>query len=300
MPRAEKIFDYTVAVRQAYDDFPDIRDKVFFVDALTFRTLHPSRQLNLSAEDVRLAMQIQASKRACYASWLKHGYFYTGDDVTPILGAASLYKTHRFIFNHELAHAAIPEASNTNKRLIQENIADVYATLQHLKADINDLAPLQHLIALRAAEMICIGDKNKIRHFTAPLLEKVIDARYTYKLSGKTSAEIAKLAHRIVMDARPSMTIAQRIAARFHATQRAARAQHAANSDVRTPVQILAETVMQAHGPLTFKWGAVTLMHVFNKQARLPQMGVDQLSQQEIRAIKRALWHKQQNFRAGS
>lgn len=285
-------FDYIAAALQAYEDFPHIRDKVFFIDTCSLRTLHPSIQVELNIEDAHHAMRVYSKKRAAYAPRLQHAYFYTAADVVPLLGTPDIWKTHRFIFNHELAHAAIKDAVDTDNRLLQENIADAYATLQHFKADIHDVAPIRHLINLRAAEMISIGDKNKIEHFTAPLLEHIIGARHRYDLANKTTEQIAELARDIAVDSNPSSLNAKRIAARYYDFQFSLRKEDPA----RPPVEILAQSVMEVYGPLTFKWGAVALRFLFNEKAHIQNTGVNKLTRHDISCIQRKLKEKQKNF----
>lgn len=285
-------FDYIAAAIQAYEDFPHIRDKVFFIDTCSLRTLHPSIQVEFNFEDDHHAMRVYSKKRAAYSPRLQHAYFYTAADVVPLLGPAEIWKTHRFIFNHELAHAAIKDAVDTDNRLLQENIADAYAALQHFKADIHDVAPIRHLINVRTAEMISIGDKNKIEHFTAPLLEQIIGARHGYDLTNKTSNQIAELARDIAVNNNPSTLYAKKIAARYYDFQFSLRKEEPA----QPPVQILAQSVMEVYGPLTFKWGAATLRFLFNEHAHIQNTGVNKLSCHDIACIQRTLKEKQKNF----
>lgn len=276
--RKDYTFELESEVLAAWKLFPQLKDSVFFIDLLKHRVVYPG------AESKRQALRERLSENETlldtveeYRDKIKSsGFLPLGGEgfllfyTAPIEGRgwAGLMPQERlqaYIFDHELAHAMIPEAGakgvegvNVN---MAENIADAYAMIRHFQRFGADATGPVRLAALRAARFIFDGEGNNNYardHFTSPVIDALVAHRS--KVDWKS------------LDAKATIELAKRYAAR-----------HALHPDVLdrlregfkgyhgyfntlsqgdlSALKDLSSDLAVATGPLSLKWGAAAARH---------------------------------------
>lgn len=185
-PPAET-FSFTDAVAEAYETYPEIKDKVFFMDPASGDIPHPDPAVvqelidfftkTEAGRDVMQPIIANCQKHKssyCHPNDPGGGFVfvYSGADAQRFAGAHSHKTELQFIFDHELAHAIVPDGRSDNP-FLAESIADAFATLRHLQRHKGDTAFIEDMMLARATGMAF--RKNGILNFSSPVLEKILE-----------------------------------------------------------------------------------------------------------------------------
>ena len=204
-------FDFEREVRTAWDSFPDIINRVFFLDIANQRLVYPGDKDSMTVagtalnHDRGLLEEVRQSKeekrnRAYPGKNGNYVLLYTKEDGKDL----SRYGISReqlmyFAFDHEFAHAMMPGALDTKNMNLAECMADAYAVIRHFQRFGADSTAPDALMAYRAAKFVFRNDHDKeaaADHFTAPVLEQILARRHDIDWSKLTPQETRKLAFR--------------------------------------------------------------------------------------------------------
>jgi hypothetical protein len=160
-----------------------------------------------------------------------------------------LSETRFSIFDHELAHAVIPEARA--HKVKAESVADSYMALRHFQRYGAQSPTINTLMRRRAVMAFFNQDAD---HFTPPALEKILEVKDTVDPSSLTPAQTAKLAARI--GARHTINEKEKkyLSRQFNKLRGAL-----IDTTSDQPLRDFAEMVFRARTPLMKKWGQVAL-----------------------------------------
>lgn len=202
---AEK-FSFTDAVAEAYEIYPELTEKVFFIDPATGNIPHPDPEvvqelidLFTKTEPGRDVLQpiianCQKNKSSyCHPNGPGGGFVfvYSGDDALRLTGGEKhnghSHKTElQFVFDHELAHAIVPDGRSDNT-FLAEGIADAFASLRHLQRNKGDTGFLEDMMLARAADTAF--RENGILNFSSPVMEKILEDAKTVNFEKFSHAE---------------------------------------------------------------------------------------------------------------
>ena len=150
-PNGQKsAFDFDRAVAEAYEMFPEIKEEIFFVDVNAGKVVHTDPEIRsrlISAINGNITVRKKLNTEVFHhkrekksgCMHLKIGkeklsflLLYLEKDLESALGEKhSLAENQHLVFDHELAHALIPQAQGGNVRC--ESIADSYAAVRHFQ-----------------------------------------------------------------------------------------------------------------------------------------------------------------------
>jgi|GEM_PF-1886167 len=189
--RPARAFDFEAAVDEAYTRQPELRDKVFFIDISAGKIAHPDPDVvqelidlfqNSDAGRKHLQPRIQSLRQSktsyCHINGPGGGFvmLYAADDrrsFTPTGQSADKKDQEMFfIFDHELAHAIIPEGSSDN-RFLAETAADAYAAVRHFQRFGRDSQMIAEMRDARAQNTFF--EDGGIFNFSSPVLTRIIE-----------------------------------------------------------------------------------------------------------------------------
>ncbi len=262
---AEKyVFDYDREVAAFYADHPELKKKLYFLDATVPAVYRgdegdEDEAAEMLAQNSHLGAVIAQSKATGIGGSVR--YAAEGYDCvvlkTPrnkknvnLMGyAAPADVTDVFSFDHEIGHLICPGGYSEGEELMKECVADAYATLRHIQRFGKDSAPLKSLPAMRAVEMVFGKDCS---HFTLPVVEKIIqDAKTTDFEKLSPEATIALASTYAMANAEKPMLVSF-MADAFIALRLTANS--LLNKDF-LPLRVLGEFLLETQVPEQYKWG---------------------------------------------
>jgi hypothetical protein len=169
----------------------------------------------------------------------------------------------QLVFDHELAHALIPQAHGA--KLLSESTADAYAALRHFQRNGTETGTIEKLLKRRAALGFMIHDDE---HFTPPALEKVLSVKRDFDFSAMTPQKTVELAAKLAKEGTIKKDNIRRLARHFSKFTKPMK-----NPKGDQPVRLLAETVLAARSPDLKKWGAVALRAFLDRDISLKAGG---------------------------
>lgn len=203
-------FDFDRAVAETYAMFPDAKDEVFFIDVNTHKIIHPDPQIRRRLIDgindnltlrKELNTAIFEHKHRKQSSCLhlqlgnaeaKFVFLYLEKDLWKPFGQKrSLAENQHLTFDHELAHAVIPQALGTTRRAFRESIADAFAAVRHFQRYGTRTGAIKTLLQRRAALAFFNQDPE---HFTSPTLELALAMKKEFNYKSLTPTETALMA----------------------------------------------------------------------------------------------------------
>ncbi|MCE9508225.1 MAG: hypothetical protein K8R48_07960 [Alphaproteobacteria bacterium] len=271
--QASRRFDYAREVRQVWRDFPETRDKLFFLDLCAAEMLvypdlpkrkkavrkwmNDNKNLQSAAENFRTV-----EKSSCYMSWMGTVLLYTQKHKYSFLDkAAPKAQETMFVFDHELGHALIPNALYNDGRNKAECIADAYGVIRHLQRYGADSAVIDVLVQQRALQFIFRRDRAS--HLTSPVTEQILARRHEIAWDSLTPAETQQLAWRFAMEYAVQPILLDSIDKDFKKFQ--GKLDNIEKGDV-APLQELAAKVLTTSSPDVFKYGAMALKFCLDGQ----------------------------------
>jgi hypothetical protein len=210
--QAAAVFDYPREVAQAWRDFPQIKDKVYFIDICAEEKLvYPEESAQKGAlrqwisdhRYISLTIQEYAGKKgSCCLPDIggkKILLLYTQKHDQDLLAkTATTAQETAFVFDHELGHAAIPDGSYLGGENKAECIADAYAIIRHFQRYGADSKAVDTLADGRA--FMFAFKKDKAGHFTSPVVGQILARRREIDWSSLTPQQTAQLAWRFAME----------------------------------------------------------------------------------------------------
>ncbi|TVQ85676.1 MAG: hypothetical protein EA357_00235 [Micavibrio sp.] len=199
-------FSFIDAVSEAYETYPELVKKVFFIDPATDNIPHPDPAVvqelidfvtkTKPGRDVIQPIIAECKKNKssyCHTNGPGGGFVfvYSGEDALRLTGGENhnghSHKTElQFVFDHELAHAIVPEARSDNL-FLAESVADAFAALRHLQRNKGDTGFIEDMMLARAAGTAF--RKNGILNFSSPVLEKILEDAKTVNFEKFSHAE---------------------------------------------------------------------------------------------------------------
>ncbi len=206
--KAKPVFTFKSAVAEAYEMFPELKGSVFFIDLKTNKAVHSDPAIRKTLvdfvnanDDVRIEINKgkfnALQKRSSVCMFIEGDDFslpfvtlYLEKDMMNVLKTDHPLSESRFcVFDHEFAHAMIPEAKGGD--LCHEMVADAYMALRHFQRFGDDSKTIDLMMKRRAALAFFNQDPE---HFTSPALKKVLEFNEKYDLLNITPAQTARLA----------------------------------------------------------------------------------------------------------
>ncbi len=199
----EPRFDFDAAVAEVYQTFGETMNNVVFVNAKTWKVVHPDETVRRSIVDAvnnNAGLRETINPAIAYCQMKKSSLnapvevngalfhfvcLYLADDrETPLNTHDGLAVTapvpaydQYFLFDHELAHALIPAAHHAGTPAQCESIADTYAAIRHFQRFGTQTDTVETLTSLRAAFSFMLDD---CLHFTSPALEALAADKKTF------------------------------------------------------------------------------------------------------------------------
>jgi len=273
------VFDYEREVTQAWRDFPEVKDKVlFFEPNAGGRLIYPApaaereaiqQQINPKSiqweiESARKMYgdnsicQPRGHRRLIFLYTVKHPHDVT-DKTAPVAQETT------FIFDHELAHAIIPNASyRDGEKNRAESIADAYAVIRHFQRYGADSPAIDAIVANRAFDFVFREPRYGHSHFTSPVTEKILACRYDIDWDSLTPQQTGDLARKFVFEHEMEAEALSVLHKEFNAFHY--KAKDIENGD-RIPVLTLAEKVLVTDCSNVFKYGSAALKLCIDQQA---------------------------------
>jgi hypothetical protein len=207
------VFDYAREVEQVWRDFPETKDKVFFLDICAEQKLiYPEE----SEQKQKIQQHIDGNryilstieeyntveKSSCCAPAFNDAkclLLYTKKHAMDLITkTATAAQETAFVFDHELGHAIIPDAGYRGNRNMAECIADAYAVIRHFQRFGADSTAVDALVGGRS--FLFAFKRNRASHFTSPVVEKILARRYDIAWDSLTPQQTTQLAWRFAME----------------------------------------------------------------------------------------------------
>lgn len=260
------VFDYEAEVRDFYQSYPDYKDKLFFFDGSAEKLVYPAtdtarqkaEDILLSNPDVRAALrrtQKRGLSRAC--NYPDAGYrcimmstAKRRHSLPSIFGSKDRRAREMiYVLDHEIGHS-ICEGGIGEPRNRAECIADTFAVVRQLQRFGNKTPGLETLLSVRAIELVFRDDDGN--HFTAPVLEKVLEQRDRIDFGMLSPEETVDMTTRLVRQHRPPQERIKQLSEHFSAFKK--RFPELA-SGAKGIVHDLVNTVLETQDPMAFHWG---------------------------------------------
>ena len=271
-------FDFGQAVAEAYALFPEVKEKVFFIDVDAGKVVHPDTEIRerlvaaINAnEDMRTDLNIEMYKRKGEKSSavMEIGdgkdavyfvFLYLQKDMTTALGGKhDLSENQHLVFDHETAHAVLKQAHGP--KLLSESTADAYAALRHFQRYGTENGTIEKLMKRRAA----LGFMNQDgEHFTSPALEKVLSQKGKVDFDALSPAATAKLATRLAKQSALTPEALKKLSRSFNKLRKPML--HVTDD---TPLRQLAEMSFGAREENLRKWSKIALRAFVDKDIAL-------------------------------
>ncbi len=266
--KAKPVFTFKSAVAEAYEMFPEFKDNVFFIDLHTNKAVHPDpaiRQILIdfvnANDDIRAEINegkfhaLQKRSSMCMmiealGMELPFITLYLEKDMMNVLKSDHPLSESRFcVFDHEFAHAIIPEAKGG--KLEHEMVADAYMALRHFQRFGQDSKTIDLMMKRRAALAFFNQDPE---HFTSPALRKVLEFNEKYDLSNITPAQTARLAAYIGRESMIGLKSYKSLSRQFNRLK--GKIETVENDNA---LRDFAGMVLRARSPEMKEWGTVAL-----------------------------------------
>ncbi len=271
------VFDFDAEVAQVWRDFPEIKNKVIFLDAshdarLVYpeegaekdaierflKIYNPKRRLKSAfarwGEKNSFCQPLSGNTRLLYILMEKHPY----DKISP---RAPLVQETAFVFDHELGHAIIPGADVPTNRA--ECFADAYATIRHLQRFGADSPFIGHVVNNRSFDLVFRDSWYGHAHFTGAVTEKILDRCHDIDWNALTPREAADLARKFVLEHEMASEALNMLERDFKALHK--QAEKIARGDT-APLKELAEKVLSTDSSDVFKYGTKALALYVDRQ----------------------------------
>ncbi len=264
-------FNFHDAVSEFYNDYPDRKNSVYFVDVSTGTIVHPDE--DVVGELIELMGSEQGKKqlqpifahcvqqKTSYCQTDDHGnsfiFIYTADDRPRFFdGAVTPAQELQFIFDHETGHAIVAEGGSRD-RLVAENAADAFALIRNLMRRGPDPELAEQLMLFRTRH--ALYNTSGMVNFSGPTVEKVNENQQRLANAG--------------VDPLQAISLAGAFAA--HYTPNTGEAQHLFESFEKlhgqTPLGELTNIVLTTPFPDTFKWTSTVLKAILEKKIATPE-----------------------------
>lgn len=222
---AAQAFDLDAEVRQVWQMFPGTRDKVYFIDLLNDRLVYPDnpgteQELNEKLRDNyqlwNPMREFKDARASCCLRLDGKRYILLYADSNPSFlweRFMPLPQINSFTIDHEVAHAAIRDATSNVDPNLAECIADAYATMRHFQRYGAHSTTIDGLADWRAARFVFApsGNETGRRHFTSPVVEQVIARRHDIDWTKLDPQETADLARRLALMYAPHRVLLERM-----------------------------------------------------------------------------------------
>jgi hypothetical protein len=198
-------FDFETVVDETYTRLPELRDKVFFIDVSQGKIAHPDPDVVKELIDLfqnsdaghehlqpRIRSLLETKTSYCQINGPGGGFvmLYTTDDRRSFTttGESVDRKDQEmfFIFDHELAHAIIPEGRSDN-RFTAETAADAYAAVRHFQRFGRDSGLIDEMRDTRTQNTFF--EEGGIFNFSSPALTRIIEDAKTVPFEKFSEAE---------------------------------------------------------------------------------------------------------------
>jgi hypothetical protein len=298
------VFDYAREVEQVWRDFPETKEKVFFLDICKNELVYPGEEKRRKKilEWINNRSDIQSTikefhevkKSSCYMP-------YGGNDFGFVLlytkkHMHSLFTNTEFVaqevlrvFDHELGHAIVPNGTGTKN--LGECIADAYSVIRHFQRYGADSAVIDDLVQNRAFQFIFREDRWT--HFTSPVTEQILARRYDIDWDNLTPQETTKLARRFALEYKMNSVALQMLDHNFGEL-------HGKIEDIKrgniASLQALAKKALSTDSSYIFKYGAMALK--FALDCRLKETYGITLTGEYWDNVRQQLAEKQKIFAA--
>ncbi len=272
------VFDFEREVAQAWRDFPEAKGKILFFDASAgVKLVHPAEAVEKKeAECLIKSLDNVQSRVKRHASW--HGrnsfcqpyadgsrflFLYMEKHAHDVVDrAAPLAQETTFIFDHELAHAVVPDGLGAGLNR-QECIGDAYAVIRHLQRYGADSPTIDAIVANRSFDMIFRKFGYGRDHFTSPVTEAILAQRYDIDWNSLTPAETAQKAREFVLENEMDAETLYALEKNFFKLHDKAKAIEEGKT---APIRALAKKVLATDSPDVFKYGAAALELTIGQQ----------------------------------
>lgn len=274
------VFDYEREVAQAWRDFPEAKNKVFFFDASAgAKFIYPADEVE-KAEALQLfrLQNVQGDIDAAYRTHGRNSFCQPWNKGTRLIclytekhqhdlvdRAAPVAQELALVFDHELGHALIPDgiglAAGRNRH---ECIADAYAVIRHFQRYGADSPVIDAIVANRSFDLVFRGWAYGRDHFTSPVTEKILAQRHEIPWDNLTPQETADMTRKFVLENEMDSEALRILDKDFGPLHY--KAKDIENGDV-TPIQALAEKVLTTDSSDVFKYGAKALQLCIDQQA---------------------------------
>lgn len=273
-------FDFDRAVAEAYEMFPHIDGHVFFVNAHTGKVVHPDpaflKETNAAINNnaslkKRVAEELKQHRKVKSSSCLPlvtgannvsvaFVFLYMEKDLFRVLGKNhTLAEEQHIIFDHELAHVAIPNTLVNSVK--SESVADVYAALRHFQRYGMKTGAVETLMQRRTA--LCFFGNDAL-HFTSQALETALSFKDQFNFKTLKPGEIASMAKYIGRNGTISRKDLNSLSYHFNKIDDGL--EKIKNDQ---PLRKFAEQVFSARSPAVAKWGKVALQAFLDKKIHL-------------------------------
>ncbi len=274
----EETFDFEREVLQVWRDFPQVKDKVFFLDASNdARLVYPEESAGRAAAEALLHERdaVQRMKNT-FASWgMKNSYCqpigegrrllyvlrekHPFDKISP---RAPQAQETAFVFDHELGHAIIPHGIGISANL-SECVADAYATIRHFQRYGADSPHIAHIVNNRAFDFIFRDRDYGFSHFTSSVTEKILSRRHEIDWKALTPQETLELAEKFALGHAMKIIPLSALQSDFYAVRMSGQPVAQGN---KPPLKKLAEKVLSTDSADVFKYGSAALALYVDKE----------------------------------
>lgn len=261
----------TYARLAATDTVANLREQIFIIqqDGSSATLLHPDpaqNLLSLVAGTRNLHNELDESAKSgrtfCYFDEMKTEKRFL---VINTSGKSELIHPDRDLmhaFDHELAHATIRDGLYVSKATaadanLGECIADAYAALRLYQRCGNAAADIRDLIEARTLHLVFDDAQT---HFTAPVLERIIEQSEIIDYAALLPRETMDLARRLALLHAPNPGVTERLANSFAGFLKGAAPER---SDSLLP---FAEAVLKTPFPPVFLYGSTALSALLSGQ----------------------------------
>lgn len=272
------VFDYDGEVAAFYRDWPEMKKKIFFIDASTLPAnllrgaetdedevaalLVCNEDLFLRIENVHkegLGVSLKYDDNGGYDCAIlkmpRSGVSLLGPDAAPAVMAV-------FSFDHEVGHLLCEGGQDVFNQM--ECIADAYAVIRHFQCfEKKEAASIGKLAEMRAVEMFLSRDPS---HFSSPVIEKILADSAKMDFSALTPAETAEAARQYAVDHAFQPQFVKLMARNIGAFDCKTETVKYEYADM---LKKLYDFVMSTCVPEEFRWGAAALRAFLNGEVTI-------------------------------
>lgn len=268
----DEAFDFDKEVARAWRDFPEARGRIIFIDAGNDARLIYPDGFEGREEAARTVEKYNAKRimergfaafnmKNSFCKWIgerKFLFLLTEKHPHDMLDhTAPVAMETTFVFDHELGHAVIKGGTYRDATHNHgEATADAYATIRHFQRYGADSPYIDALVANRAFDLVFRQAGYGDDHFTSPVIEKILEQRYSVDWNSLTPQETAEMARTFVYE--NELSVAARTALDKSFRPLHEQAERVEQGDIR-PVARLSARLATAGSPVARKYGLYAL-----------------------------------------